>query len=891
MTDREPDGLSRREFLMVTAAGATALKAGAVPEAPKAPPTTDEHVPLHPSRRAWQARWIWYQKPVGEKNCFVLFRKSFQMEQAAQAATALITADSRYKLYVNGQYVGRGPVRYKPSHIFFDQYDVAPHLTPGKNTIAVVAHFLGVPTEQYLVGTEGFLFELTVKAATGKEFTVASNETWKAFRATAWNSKSPREFWCQGFVEILDFRQLPKDWINAEFDDSTWGPCFVIGPPPQEPWTNLVPRLIPQLVEKPTRPRLLLRIGEVQDSPPAEYGMVGPQMQAETILPMETVQIQNPEHLLDGSGQPTLIVTPQAGRSATIILDFGREVAAMPALEVEGVDGAEVDIGFSEVLRDGKPVVVRKVATFPPSKTADRLILRDGLQSWERFFYTGFRYMQFTFRKCQKPVKIHYAGATLTHYPFEDRGYFRCSDPLLTQVWEVGRYTTMCCTSDVYVDCPWREKGQWVEMVTPLVSHVCFGAREVADQYLRTLAISQDSEGRLWIPYPSSWYTEIPDQSMWWGMHLWQYFLYFGDRSTLEDLDPAFTKAAAWFDKHVEPPGLISTRNWDTPILFMQKAVRPYVWIDWGWQQTYAKVPLLQRYGQSAALNCIYYQFLLDAAKIVNVLGRRAEAVEYEEKARKLKQAINQTYWSEQEGFYYEDLSHKLRGGQASILAVLYEIAPQEQWARICKTIVNDKYEAGDSSPHFYLFVLEALKKAGQFDRALEAMRVRYGNMLARGATTWWEAWNVDVNSALFVPETWSYCHAYSAGPTFTLSTAVLGVCPTGPGFSTFSVQPQTADLDWAEGTMPTPAGPISVAWHKEAAGQLTISIGVPEKTKASVRLPFLPGAKGLLRCGNVVLYQHGSPVAQLRGIENVRAIPEAVEFTASPGAYLFTTE
>ena len=882
--------LSRREFLKLAATGVVALDAGGFPGAQAAEPS-DDRVPLHPCRRTWQAEWIWYQKPVGEKNCFVLFRKSFQLEQAAQAATALITADSRYKLYINGQYIGRGPVRYKPSHIFFDQYDVASRLAAGRNTIAVLAHFFGEPTEQYLVGKEGFLFEMTAKTNGGQQLTVGSDKTWKAFRATAWDPKAPREYWAQGFVEILDFRQLPEDWAGVNFDDSHWGQSYVIGPPPQEPWTNLVPRLIPQLLEKPTRPVMLLRVGEVQDSPPAEYGMVGPQMQAEAILPVETVQVKNPVHLLDGSGEPTTIVTPRPGRSATLVLDFGRELAAMPSIEVEGVGGAEVDIGFGEFLRDGKPVVVRKVATFPPSKTVDRLILRDGLQSWERFFYTGFRYIQLTFRKCQKPVKVRYAGATLTHYPFEDRGHFRCSDPLLNQVWEVGQYTTKCCTSDVYVDCPWREKGQWVEMVTPMVSHVCFGAQEVAEQYLRTLAISQDSEGRLWIPYPSSYYTEIPDQSMWWGMHLWQYFLYFGDRATLEDLYPSFAKAAAWFDKHVEPPGLISTRNWDTPILFMQKAVRPYVWVDWGLQQTYANVPVLKRYGQGAALNCIYYQFLLEAAKLMAALEKTTEAAAYEEKARKLRQAINQAYWSEQDGFYYEDLAHKLRGDQASILAVVYEIAPKEEWGRICKTIVNDKYEAGDSSPHFYFFVLEALAKASQFDRALEAMRVRYGNMLERGATTWWEVWNAEANAALYVPETWSYCHAYSAGPTFTLSSWVLGVRPTGPAFSTFTVQPQTAGLDWAEGTMPTPSGPVSISWRKDSGHRLILSLGVPERTKAFVRFPLLPGAKGVLQSGNVVLYSEGGPGSPLKGIGNVKATTEAMEFTASPGVYLFTTE
>jgi hypothetical protein len=321
------------------------------------------------------------------------------------------------------------------------------------------------------------------------------------------------------------------------------------------------------------------------------------------------------------------------------------------------------------------------------------------------------------------------------------------------------------------------------------------------------------------------------------------------------------------------------------PIEFPLTDSHAWVWIDWGYMAAYYfSFPASERYGQSAAFNCIYVQFLEDGARIARTLGHDQEAQEFEAKAAKVRQLINEVYWSEKDGYYFDDVKHKLRGEQASILAILYQIAPEDRWQRIFKTLLTEKYELGYSSPHFYYYIFEALAKAGLYPMALEAMRVRYGNMLARGATAIWE---------VFEPsEADSYCHGYSTGPTYSLSASVLGVRPTGPGFSTFTVRPETGTLEWAEGAVPTPSGLISIAWQKELKrNRFTLSLDVPEKTRATVRLPFLPGAKGVGRVADKILYQGGSAGAALRGVGNVTGTRLGVELTVEPGHYVLVSE
>src|SRR5262249_60105565 len=80
-----------------------------------------------------------------------------------------------------------------------------------------------------------------------------------------------------------------------------------------------------------------------------------------------------------------------------------------------------------------------------------------------------------------------------------------------------------------------------------------------------------------------------------------------------------------------------------------------------------------------------------------------------------------------------------------------------------------------------------------------------------------------------------SLSHGWAAAPTTYLTGDVLGVTPTSGGFSTFSVLPHTAGgPTWAEGTVPTPHGDITVAWH--ATGDtFTEGVTAPAQTTATV--------------------------------------------------------
>ena len=60
------------------------------------------------------ARWIWLPSQRCLPNTFVLFRHTFDLSSAPVSAEGWLLADSRYRLFVNGECVQQGPAPNDP---------------------------------------------------------------------------------------------------------------------------------------------------------------------------------------------------------------------------------------------------------------------------------------------------------------------------------------------------------------------------------------------------------------------------------------------------------------------------------------------------------------------------------------------------------------------------------------------------------------------------------------------------------------------------------------------------------------------------------------------------------------------------------------------------------
>jgi len=841
--------------------------------------------------KAWQGQWIWDRPPGPDQNAYDYFRKQFVLPAKPQSAIVYVAADSRYRLYVNGYFVKGGSARSTPFAQYYDSYDISPYLQAGPNVIGAIVHFWGTGNERYILGRGGFLFECNFISPNNPSVLVATDASWQVLRSPSWNPSSPRENSSNGYTENYDFNQEPVGWMLPGFNATGWGAPFVIGSPPQFPWLDLDARDIPMLYQKPVKPYRVIATAEVQRTVPQNPLLAAVQVLNELFQPVSTAAITQTGPLTASNGVFT-VTTPVSGKDAVIVLDFGQEMVGFPSLTLNGSSGTVVDVSFSEWLMRGtqvaavkSPQIVNGQPQGLPMYATDRLILRNGTQSWQRFFPTGFRFLQLTIRNAVQPLQILSVGATFTTYPFQANGSFNSSDALLNAIWTQSQYTVQVTTQDAFIDCPWREKGQWMDMSAPMASYYAFGDRAIAARYLRLTSQSQNSAGRLFFPYPSAFTFELPDQITWWGMHLWQYYLHFGDITLLQQLYPVLSQVNCWFQQNLSPRGLLNASWPDAP------TGQLWTWIDWGHRpsQNYP-ASLGGKKGEMAALDLLYYKFLTDASSIAQALGNYGDAQVYQAQAAALSAAINQYYWDPVAGFYWDDVGHTIKGYQASVLAVLYDVAPAGQGQSILNQVMDSQYHVGLSSPSFYFFVLQALAKAGMYPQASAAIRGLWGAMRAQGATTWWEQWNPSLDRvgnplpSGVIPNV-SLAHGYGTSPLYYLSTRVLGVQPTGPGFSTFSVSPDTSSVQWANGTVPTPQGNIAVSWTTAAAGTLSITITAPPLTAASVVLPRLAGDQ--ISVGGQVVWQAGNAISSLApGPSVVNSTPSQVTIQVPSGTY-----
>ena len=188
----------------------------------------------------WQAEWVWLpaEAHVGAAACF---RKEINLSEAPRRVSAWISADTKYRLWINGKLVSRGPVDIGRDYAggstgrwFYDARDLTPFFRKGVNVIAAEAFRewpIGFTVSR---GYPGFFFEAEITQAAQSTTTVKSDNTWRGTPAAHFPTPT-----------TYDASREPAGWRLAGFNDSRWQHCVSAG----DHWTPLIPSEIPPLME------------------------------------------------------------------------------------------------------------------------------------------------------------------------------------------------------------------------------------------------------------------------------------------------------------------------------------------------------------------------------------------------------------------------------------------------------------------------------------------------------------------------------------------------------------------------------------------------------------------------------------------------------------------
>ncbi len=776
-----------------------------------------------------RAEWIWRPRQLDgpafsteacraaeEANRYVYFRLVIQVSGTVTLAKCLASADGRYRLHVNGVLVGRGPGRCSPLQQSLDDYDLARYLKPGRNVIAVLAHAYGRHTAWYELpgwehgrafGCGGFFLQGEAITEAGS-MRLDTGPEWRCLESAAWRRDVPSN--SLGYMEHYDARRAPSGWTDTNYDDREWVAAQVLRLPGRNfsgdvvPFAAMLPRRIPPMREAMSAPARVIAVHEVVEAPADD---LAEQISSEQLRPLTCC----------AASQEPMTVRTEEGCAVVIVYDFGEILTGHVHLELDGPAGAIVDFVHGEQLHaDGRVRIFGGIDGFD-AVPAHRYVLREGAQSWERFEWSGLRYLQLTIRNCPRPLRVDKIALRETGYPVEAIGQFECSEPLLNRIWQAGVTTLRRCMHDGYVDCPSREQRQWMDgYVSARINYVAFGDARLAVQMLRQVEQSQRPDGLTMMAAPGDFarlgFTNIPDFCLYWIMMIDDVVLYTGDIGIARELFPAVARALRWFERHLDNEDLLA----DLP---------HWVFVDWA---------ELDKRGQVTALNAQFVAALRAAVRLADLCQNPHESTHFEALAGRICTAVNSLLWDLQRQLYVDARQHGVRGRrtsqQANAAAIAYGVAPGERWSSILDSMLDEdrlvltrcsereratqtfdeERNVTLAQPFLMHFVHRALRMAGRQDRVVENIRKRWVDLFAEGETTLRETWQRTPTTSL--------CHAWSGTPTFDLSTDVLGVTPLAPGFERMRIAPTIADLGWARGRYPTPHGPVEVDWRLDGA-------------------------------------------------------------------------
>lgn len=761
------------------------------------------------------AQWI---APFGaskKKNYYFRARKAFEVANASEGLTLTIASESSYIVYLNGTELGRGPARGTHAINYYDSYAVTSALKIGKNQIAVLCHCMNIETFVAAPAEPALIVQITGLLKT--------DTSWQVSPATAeWKTKSTLYTVQTGFSEWRDLRAEPIGWQTFE-DSAAWEPAVGLASSSKILKKQLLPRGIPHLQETVRFPVAIPAHAVVPKAVDLENNEVARLMTREEHHNSQPLSPDDLSALL--AGDSITIAPPSEGGGVAMVFDFGRQIVGQLELDISGSAGIVIDIGHEEQLTNHRLRVAHEDSKGERYDFADRYILRSGRQQIGNILMErGFRMVQVVARNLSSPLTIHRVRAMDRRYPLRPRAAFLCSDPRLNQIWNVCVETLSACTTDIFTDCPWRERSFWVNdlVVENLTFLQLTGDCALPARALQMVFSETANNGLVngVCPCPiegknDDWLS-LPATNLFLALILRDYLFHTGDAEVVRKYLPNIRRILDQFENFTDVRGMVTfpSEYWN--------------FFDWSYEANGRSL----RGKTSAALS-----FLLQIAhkayeELTIRTGNGSDTPappRAEHRFATLAEAFHD-HESRRLSDYIEEGKPAPFGSQLTHALALLAAENRD------KTFDDIEEGLDDPElliPELYLhhFIFAAQKKVGRTQNGLERIRKYWGKIVATGSPTIWE-FGVYQPGKSALDGKGSLCHGFATSPIDFFQTVILGITPLEPGFSEFLIDPHAFDLGSAAGRVPTPSGDIIVKWVRSLEG-LSVNLDVPNGCQA----------------------------------------------------------
>jgi hypothetical protein len=791
------------------------------------------------------AQWIWLPSQRTLANTFVLFRREVTLPAVPVRARGWITADSRYRLTVNGRRVQWGPAPCDPRQLDVDPLEIANLLQPGKNVIGIEVLHYGMGDGTWPAGKPGVIFHLAVELPDGKREQVVSDPAWLCAIDRAHRPGSPKRWFLRALQEEFDARLHPAGWDTPAFrPDGQWIPAAPIHCPPDKPAaasgypgndsmdgvpaarSSLRLRQIPLVRESEVAALRLAESGRVEwlRDPldwfefrvPGSFRIVPDK----AVAPAENNTWQLPAN-----------AGPRQGSFATF--EFREQIVGWPQVTIDAPAGTIVELICQES-HDPRGPTWLDTHFFNWA----RFVCREGVNRLETFDYESLRWLQIHVRNASRPVRINGVGVRRRMFDWPHVPPIRCSEPSLERLFGAAVNTLHNSALETCVDGMGRERQQYSgDGGHQLLAVRCLGEPRLAARFLRTFSEGLTPEGYFLDCWPAfdrlarvmqkqvegAYWGPLLDHGVGFNFDCYQHYLETGDLEALVEPYPRLVRFGEYLASLRGPDGLLPVEDLGIPT----------VWID---HEAYRR----QRHKQCALNLYAAAMYKHALAPLARAFGEHGRAERLTRLGDEIVAATVARYWSPERGVFVNNLPWLAEEKQVRLCdrslatAILFDQCPAGNTAAALKALAECPPEMGLSYPCNANWRYWALAKLGRTDVIVKDFHLRWATMKSVVLNnTIQECWDAAADS----PAQWSHC---AVAPIYVLFQDIAGIRPTAPGFARLQVRPQLADLGSLDLTYSTVRGPIRFSAGKGADAR-RVSITVPAGCEGELQVP--PGS------------------------------------------------
>jgi alpha-L-rhamnosidase len=372
----------------------------------------------------------------------------------------------------------------------------------------------------------------------------------------------------------------------------------------------------------------------------------------------------------------------------------------------------------------------------------------------------------------------------------------------LNQIFEAARQTFRQNATDIFMDCPSRERAGWLcdSFFTSRVAFDLSGnttiEKNLFENYLLPASFAHLPEGMLPMCYPADHYDGvfIPNWAMWFVIQLEEYQTRSGDRELVAALRPRLEALYEYFQKFTNEDGLL-------------EKLESWVFVEWSKANSFVQ-------DVSYPTNMLYAAALAAA-------GRMYNEPELIDQAEHIRTVIRRQSF---DGEFFVDnavrkdgqlLVTRNRTEVCQYFSFFFDVAtPQtygELWNRLVHQFGPERTQT-NAFPEIYsanAFVGNYLRSEllSRYDHPAQIKKelVDFYLYMAEQTGTLWE--NVGASA--------SCNHGFASHVAHSLYRDVLGVHAVDAQKKVIRLRIADVGLDWCEGRLLTPQGPVVVKWWK----------------------------------------------------------------------------